>query len=567
MDTNANGLLDSGDTDVTQYTWDHRNRLTTITHLPQYGAAADQTIAYGIDAFDQVFKRVLNGATTDRYAYDRDQMALRLDNTPAPKERYLWGAAVDQLLASDVVGGETRWALADHEGTVRDLIDSAGNLELHRQYDAFGRVTSQTGAATDFLFGFTGRWLDQATALQNNHHRWYDARVGRWLSEDPLSFDAGDTNLYRYSGNDPVGNIDPSGLGFTGFAGMLGGYNSYSSLMAGPAAAFMAAAGFDSLLAPRPLLPAPAAQYWGLQEYGEWFGSLATRDAVGNKATMVYQRSVCGPIEYSVQGLGDDPVWADNVKGTKIIDAKLVPTPKSSPQLGTAPAFITEKILAQWEQEFGRYKSAILDPNNPLRSVEVQVNSVGAASNASVPFWENFLAKRGIPGRAVVAGEVSTASPAIAPIVVPPVGTSGMPVSNSTAFWRTNADFYQSNAGAIGIATMVSLANGIMTGITNMNHRIGLELIANPTARPEDALHNIQYFRAQSSGWNALLFGSIDKERRRYDTQGNALPTKMESFLNSAEQYWKAQQQREAEVRARLPDPNFSIFGPVKAHP
>lgn len=32
-------------------------------------------------------------------------------------------------------------------GTVRDLIDSAGNLELHRQYDAFGRVTSQTGAA------------------------------------------------------------------------------------------------------------------------------------------------------------------------------------------------------------------------------------------------------------------------------------------------------------------------------------------------------------------------------------------------------------------------------------
>ena len=31
------------------------------------------------------------------------------------------------------------------------------------------------------------------------------------MSQDPMGFDAGDTNLYRYVGNSPVGAADPSG--------------------------------------------------------------------------------------------------------------------------------------------------------------------------------------------------------------------------------------------------------------------------------------------------------------------------------------------------------------------
>ncbi len=40
----------------------------------------------------------------------------------------------------------------------------------------------------------------------------YDPSVGRWLEEDPVGFDAGDANLYRYAGNDPTDAIDPEGL-------------------------------------------------------------------------------------------------------------------------------------------------------------------------------------------------------------------------------------------------------------------------------------------------------------------------------------------------------------------
>src|SRR5690606_33103175 len=63
-----------------------------------------------------------------------------------------------------------------------------------------------------FLFSYTGREWDSDAGLQYNRARWYDATTGRWLNQDPIGFAAGDTNLYRYVGNDPANGTDPSGL-------------------------------------------------------------------------------------------------------------------------------------------------------------------------------------------------------------------------------------------------------------------------------------------------------------------------------------------------------------------
>jgi uncharacterized protein RhaS with RHS repeats len=42
--------------------------------------------------------------------------------------------------------------------------------------------------------------------------RWFDPATLRWMSQDPMGFDAGDSNLYRYVTNRPTLNRDPSGL-------------------------------------------------------------------------------------------------------------------------------------------------------------------------------------------------------------------------------------------------------------------------------------------------------------------------------------------------------------------
>jgi len=107
--------------------------------------------------------------------------------------------------------------LTDHLNTVRDIAKYNSQTDTttvvnHLVYDAFGKVTSETNPAVDSLFLFTARPFDPDTQLQNNLNRWYDARVGRWLSEDPVGFAGGDGNLYRYVGNGPSGRFDPVGL-------------------------------------------------------------------------------------------------------------------------------------------------------------------------------------------------------------------------------------------------------------------------------------------------------------------------------------------------------------------
>jgi RHS repeat-associated protein len=108
---------------------------------------------------------------------------------------------------------------------VRDVVDSNGDLRIHRNFDAFGNIVDEThydanGAVVtggqagyvDEAFAFTGRYFDKSTGLQNNLNRWYDPDVGRWLSEDPIGFAAGDANLYRYVGNEPTMGTDATGL-------------------------------------------------------------------------------------------------------------------------------------------------------------------------------------------------------------------------------------------------------------------------------------------------------------------------------------------------------------------
>ncbi|MDX9715704.1 MAG: RHS repeat-associated core domain-containing protein [Dissulfurispiraceae bacterium] len=54
--------------------------------------------------------------------------------------------------------------------------------------------------------------MNQETGLYYYRARYYDANTGRFISKDPIGFSAGDVNLYRYVGNNPVNWTDPEGL-------------------------------------------------------------------------------------------------------------------------------------------------------------------------------------------------------------------------------------------------------------------------------------------------------------------------------------------------------------------
>ena len=142
--------------------------------------------------------------------------------------RYLWGSAVDQILADEAVttagqAGNTLWTLTDHQNTVRDVVQYDNGTHIttvtnHLVYGSFGKLIVGTNPV---LLGYTARPFDIATGEQWNLFRWYEAMTQRWLAEDPIVFQSRDTNLYRYCTNDPVRYSDPTGL-------IPPGFDSYS---------------------------------------------------------------------------------------------------------------------------------------------------------------------------------------------------------------------------------------------------------------------------------------------------------------------------------------------------
>ena len=94
------------------------------------------------------------------YLQVSDATPLGGTGTPAISQRYLYGQAVDQILATDNTSGTVRWGPGDNEGTIRDVVDNSGNLvtDGHIKFDSFGKPVSTT-PVTDFLFGQAGMRL------------------------------------------------------------------------------------------------------------------------------------------------------------------------------------------------------------------------------------------------------------------------------------------------------------------------------------------------------------------------------------------------------------------------
>ncbi len=58
------------------------------------------------------------------------------------------------------------------------------------------------------MFGYTGQQFDPETGLNFDNARYYDPSTGRFLSQDPSGFPAGDPNLYCYVGNNPTDRLN-----------------------------------------------------------------------------------------------------------------------------------------------------------------------------------------------------------------------------------------------------------------------------------------------------------------------------------------------------------------------
>ena len=197
MSYDDNGNLASviEDSDSTTFTWDARNRLV--------GIAGPSTVAsFGYDAVGRRAVKTVNGRVTE-YLYDGDDVIEELtDGVPLS---YLRTLSVDEPLARNV----DDYYLADGLGSVTAVTNASADLLTRYLYEPFGRTTVE-GVPSGNVFQFTGREADLSD-LYYYRARYYNPRIGRFISEDPLQWFGGE-NFYAYVGNNPATDLDPFGL-------------------------------------------------------------------------------------------------------------------------------------------------------------------------------------------------------------------------------------------------------------------------------------------------------------------------------------------------------------------
>jgi RHS repeat-associated protein len=100
----------------------------------------------------------------------------------------------------------------DHQNSILALSDENAQIVEYYEYDIYGTITkSEKITQTLNPYRYTGREYD-TDDLYYYRARYYDSTIGRFITPDPIGFLGGDTNFYRYAGNDPVNFIDDSGF-------------------------------------------------------------------------------------------------------------------------------------------------------------------------------------------------------------------------------------------------------------------------------------------------------------------------------------------------------------------
>jgi len=202
-------------------TWNEENRLLSVADNGQttsflYDAAGSRTNKAGPNGETIYVNRwfsIRNGAIASKHVFaDDTRVSTKVSPDPNPPSEKVY------------------FYHADHLGSAQFVTDQTGAAYEHLEYFPSGEIWIDEHSDTQRTpYLFSGKELDDETGLSYFGHRYYEARQGQWVSADPIldgmldarqltkvSEDAAPFrlagNIYGYTSNDPVNNIDELGL-------------------------------------------------------------------------------------------------------------------------------------------------------------------------------------------------------------------------------------------------------------------------------------------------------------------------------------------------------------------
>jgi RHS repeat-associated protein len=203
-DENGNTTSKTAGGVTTSFLFDIRDQLGEV----RQGASILGRYGYDYDG-----RRILKIGDDGRrqYTYDQLSVVTEADQANATVSKYDYG--MDQLVRLNNRNEGRSFFHLDFLGSTVGLTDAAGGSRQSIFYDAWGNERERIGSSAN-NFTFTGHELDEETGLIYAKARFYDANIGRFLSQDDVLgevSDPPDLHLYAYAQMNPLIFIDPSG--------------------------------------------------------------------------------------------------------------------------------------------------------------------------------------------------------------------------------------------------------------------------------------------------------------------------------------------------------------------
>jgi RHS repeat-associated protein len=200
-DVNGNVTSDGKQT----YTYDVEDRLTSVKDSNNNTIAS---FTYDSDGFR---KTMTTASGTITYHYDENNnVAYETDSSNAVIASYTFNGSQPISMTR---GGQTYSYQYNGHGDVVALTNATGSIVNTYEYDAFGNILKETGNIEN-PYRYAGYRYDSNTGLYYLQGRYFDSKLGRYLSRDSFEgFDKSPVSLnkYIYVENNPTNKVDPSG--------------------------------------------------------------------------------------------------------------------------------------------------------------------------------------------------------------------------------------------------------------------------------------------------------------------------------------------------------------------
>ena len=199
-DPNGNLTQKVEGADTWTYEWTAENQLKRVLK---------NSVEQARFAYDPLGRRVekVAGGVTTTFTHDVEAI-IREQSTTGTTLKYIHSPELDEPLAAEDGGASLSYYYGDALGSVGKTTSAAGAVTSSLTYNAFGLVEQGTPGR----YSFTGREWEAESQLYYYRARYYDPKIGRFISEDPIGLQGGDVNFYSYVRNNPTNFTDPSGL-------------------------------------------------------------------------------------------------------------------------------------------------------------------------------------------------------------------------------------------------------------------------------------------------------------------------------------------------------------------